>query len=448
MNIASKTKKQSFKTISAAAAGNFIEWYDWGVYGVVATVLARQFFPQDDYQLGLVSVFALFAVSYLARPLGTVIFGHIADSVGRRKALTLTIVITCVATALIGCLPTYDTVGVVAPVLLLIIRLAQALGTGGEYSTAISFVYEHGEPGRKARSVGVLASMTFVGILVGSLLATLMSAVLTELAYESWGWRVLFLLALPFGLIGVYLRSKTSEGEEFKAEQQNQKMAAEPRKSPLSEAVKHHWRRILLFIGFLGTWSILSATMTSYLATFLKSNDQLSGTQAYVANTIGSAMVVVFVLAMSPLADLIGLRRMSIVGAGCVVAFVIPGFWLASQGAGAAFVGAGLLGAVKGVLAVPSLLAVSQIFPPSIRVTAGGLSYNISQSVLGGTAPLVAVWLNSSLDSHIGFAYYLILAGLVTIVIAFTCAKRWVTESFAHSGDAGFRGPSSRDSVQ
>jgi MHS family proline/betaine transporter-like MFS transporter len=185
------------RTMIGASAGNFAEWYDWGVYGVVATLLAAQFFPEGNETLALISVYGVFAASYLTRPLGAAVFGHIADSVGRRRALASTIVITCLSTALIGCIPTYEAIGYVAPLLLLVFRLIQSLGTGGEYSTAITFVYEHGRPGEKARAVAPLLAMTFVGFLVGSLLATALSAVLPASAYETWAWSACTCACVP-----------------------------------------------------------------------------------------------------------------------------------------------------------------------------------------------------------------------------------------------------------
>jgi MHS family proline/betaine transporter-like MFS transporter len=430
-------RRERRRTIIAASAGNFAEWYDWGVYGVVATLIARSFFPPGNEALALISAYAVFAISYVTRPFGTVIFGHIADTVGRTKALSLTIIITCVATAMIGLIPTYESIGVAAPLLLLGMRLIQSLGTGGEYSTAISFVYEHGPRGRKARSVGVLTAVTFVGLLTGSVLATALSALMPEDAWTTWGWRLLFMLSLPMGLIGLYLRRRTRDGAEFRELQEVQRQKASIAASPVLEALRTSGGRILLFVAFLGVWSIVSATLTSYLATFLKQNTALTETAAYAANTVGSAMVVVFVLLFSPVADRLGLRRATTVATVIVAVVTAPAFALAGAGVAGAFGGAFLLGAAKGVLAVPLLLAVSQIFPAGIRVSAGGLSYNISQSVLGGTAPLVAVALNEAFGSSLAFSAYIVLAALVTLAIVLTVGQRWVNESAEHSGDAG-----------
>ncbi|WP_255953850.1 MFS transporter [Streptomyces odontomachi] len=427
------------RTVVAASAGNFAEWYDWGVYGVVATVVADKFFPPGNDTLALLSAYAVFAISYLTRPLGATVFGHIGDKLGRKRALSTTIIITCGATALIGFIPTYAVIGYAAPVLLLLMRLIQSFGTGGEYSTAISFVYEHGQKGRKATAVGMMTAMTFGGFIVGSLLATLLSATLSSAAYEAWGWRLLFWLSLPMGVVGLYLRRRTAEGREFRQllEAQEQQRERHKRQSPVWEALRTHGARILVFVAFLGTWAIISATMTSYLATFLKGNSALSGTQSYGINTLNSVMVVVCLLAFCPVADRIGLRRATIVGSLVVAVGVVPGFALASSGVTAAWLGGALLGLCKGVMAVPSLLAVSQIFPAHIRVTAGGLSYNVAQALLGGTAPLIGVWLNSVTGSALFFSSYLVLAALVTLVITLVCGRRWIADSESHSGDAG-----------
>lgn len=431
----STSRTERRRTLVAASAGNFVEWYDWGIYGIVATIIAKQFFPSASEFVGLMSAYAIFAISYLTRPIGSAVFGHIGDRFGRKRALSITIIVTCTGTALIGCIPTHATIGVAAPALLLAMRLVQSLGTGGEYSTAISFVYEHGARGRKATAVGSLIAMTFTGFLVGSLLATAMSAALPTGAYETWGWRALFWLAMPMGVTGLYLRRKTEEGAEFLELQREQERRREAPRLPLLEALRSYWARILTFIGFLSTWAIISATLTSYLATFLKHNEALSSTQAYAANTIASVMIIVFVLVYAPIADRIGLRRATIVGSLVVAIGVVPGFLLAGSGIVGAFTGAALLGLCKGVMAVPSLVAVSQIFPAHIRVTAGGLSYNLAQSILGGTAPLVAVWLNSVSGTSTLFSSYLVAAALLTLVITLLCARRWIAETAAHSGD-------------
>jgi len=189
------------------------------------------------------------------------------------------------------------------------------------------------------------------------------------------------------GVVGLYLRRKTEEGPEFAALQRYRE-STQAKVTPIAEAFRAHWRRILLFTAFMGSWATFATLLTNYLPTFLKANRDLSATAANAANLFASVMVVALVLLFSPIADRIGLRRTMIIGPVVLIVLVIPGFALAGHGVIGGFLGAGILGACKGVLAVPMLLAVSQIFPPGVRVTAGGLGYNVAASVFGGTAPL------------------------------------------------------------
>jgi MHS family proline/betaine transporter-like MFS transporter len=427
---------QRRKTIVAASAGNFVEWYDAGIYGIAAVVLSKKLFPASvDPTVALLNTYAVFAISYLLRPLGGVVFGHIADKISRKRALSVTIMITSVSTGLIGLIPEYGAIGWAAPILLLLFRLVQSMGTGGEYTTAISFVYEHGAKGKKARSVGALTSLTFVGFLVGALFSTILSAVMPSDAYAAYGWRILFLIAIPMGFVGLYLRRKTEEGPEFAALQRVRE-ATNQKVTPILEAFRLYWRRIIVFTAFMGSWAVFATLLTNYLPTFLNANKAMNSTSANAANLLASVMVVILVLVFSPLADRIGLRRAMIIGCVALIVGVVPGYALAGSGVAGGFLGAAILGTCKGILAVPMLLAVSQIFPAGIRVTAGGLSYNVATSLLGGTAPFIAVWLNSLSGNSLFFSAYLVFFAVVTLVITLICAKNWIAESEVHSGDA------------
>ncbi|MCU1478105.1 MAG: putative transporter [Subtercola sp.] len=426
---------QRRRTIIAASAGNFVEWYDAGIYGIAAVVISKKLFPANvDPTVALLNTYAVFAISYLLRPLGGVIFGHIADKISRKRALSVTILITSVSTGLIGLIPEYATIGWLAPILLLLFRLVQSMGTGGEYTTAVSFVYEHGPKGHKAQAVGALTSLTFVGFLVGALFSTILTVVMPAEAYAGYGWRILFLIAIPMGLVGLYLRRRTEEGPEFLALQRVRE-ATQAQVTPIVEAFRLYWRRILVFTGFMGSWAVFATLLTNYLPTFLNANKAMNPTSANAANLLASVMVVVLVLVFSPIADRIGLRKAMIIGSLALIIGIIPGYAIAGNGVVGGFLGAAILGTCKGILAVPVLLAVSQIFPAGIRVTAGGLSYNVATSLLGGTAPFVAVWLNSLSGNSLFFSAYLVFFAIVTLIITLICAKRWVAESEVHSGD-------------
>ena len=404
------------RIIIAASAGNFAEWYDWGVYGVVATIIAAKFFPEGNPTAALLNTYAVFAAGYIARPLGGILFGWIADRHGRRRALSISILLTCGGTALMGLLPTYAQIGLLAPALLLVCRLAQSMGAGGEYASAISFVFEHSPAERRARNVSGLIATTFIGILCGSVFARICSSVLSKQDYETFGWRILFLIAVPLAVFGVYLRSRVEESPEFE-------MLARAREkanviaTPLRDALRSQWLTIVIFIICTASYALLSTTITSYLTTFLIKVGELDNTEAYNATIVSNVLVIAGTLAMGPVADRIGLRK-ALGLAGLVVAILaVPSLALAASGGFGSFTGSAIIGACKGVLALPALLAVSQIFPTAVRVTAGALAYNIAQAVFGGTGPIIGVWLNEVTGGPFGLGVYLAILGLITVVV-------------------------------
>lgn len=427
------TGRRRNRIILAASAGNFAEWYDWGVYGVVATVIATKFFPEQDPTVGLLSTYAVFALSYLSRPLGGVAFGWIGDRVGRRRALSLTIIVTCAATGLMGVLPTYAQIGLFAPVLLLLVRLVQSMGTGGEFASAISFVFEHSPVRRKARNVSMLIATTFLGIMIGSVVARIFSAFMSESAYETYGWRLLFLFAIPLGILGVYLRSRVEETPEFKQMQAARQQ--QPRKaSPLRETLRFQWRVILVFIVCVSSYALISTTVTSYFTTFLTEVNGLSKSDAYTTTIVSNVALIAATLLAGLYGDRLGLRRSMMLGGGVVAVFAVPGLVVASNGLAGGVTGAIVLGACKGLLAAPALLAVSQIFPTAVRVTAGALAYNVTQALFGGTGPIIGVWLNHSTGGPYGFGIYLAVLGLVTVAVALRSTR--------YLGRAGYAGQS------
>ncbi|MEV0072564.1 MFS transporter [Amycolatopsis sp. NPDC050768] len=410
------------RIIIAASAGNFAEWYDWGVYGVVATIIAAKFFPGNDPAVALLNTYAVFALGYIARPIGGIFFGWIGDKYGRRRALSISILFTCFGTALMGVLPTYAQIGLLAPVLLLVCRLAQSMGAGGEYASAISFVFEHSPAAKRARNVSTLIATTFIGILCGSLLARVFSSILTKDEYQTFGWRILFLVGLPLAAFGVYLRSKVEESPEFELlvkAREKAKAAA----TPLRDALRLHWVPIVIFIVCTASYALLSTTITSFLTTFLINVGKLDSTEAYNATIVSNVLVIAGTLVMGPVADKIGLRK-ALSLTGLVVAILaVPSLALAAGGGVGAFTGGALIGACKGLLALPALLAISQIFPTAVRVTAGALAYNVAQAVFGGTGPIIGVWLNDVTGGPYGLGVYLAVLGLVTAIVAFRARR-------------------------
>lgn len=403
------------RIIVAASAGNFAEWFDWGVYGVVATILAKQFFPNVNASVALLSTFGVFALAYVARPLGGIVFGRIADKAGRRKALSLTIILTCGTTALMGLLPTYAQVGVLAPILLLFARMLQAMGAGGEYASAISFIYEHSPARTKARNVSYLISTTFLGIATGSVVARILAAVMSDEAYDIYGWRILFLIAIPLGLLGYYLRSRVEETPEFRR-LQDSKDGIGHESSPLRDTLVRYWRVMVVYLVCVSAYALISTTVTSYFATFLTKVNHLTASDTYTVTIVSNVAVIGTVLLAGCYGDRLGLQKMMVVGGVVVAVLSVPALLAASDGFVGGVWGAVLLGACKGCIALPALLAMSQIFPPAVRVTAGALAYNVTQSLFGGTGPLIGLWLNDVTGGPYGFGIYISVFGLIAAI--------------------------------
>ncbi|NUH39791.1 MFS transporter [Streptomyces samsunensis] len=408
------TGRRRRRIILAASAGNFAEWYDWGVYGVVATLLATQFFPSGDAVTGLLNTYAVFALGYLARPLGGIVFGRIGDKHGRRRAMSLTVLVTCGGTAAMGLLPTYQQIGLFAPLLLVLCRMAQSMGAGGEYASAISFVYEHSPARRRARNVAQLVASTFVGIMTGSVLARITSAVMSRESYEAYGWRILFLVTVPLALMGVYLRRRVEETPEFEElARTRRKTAVEA--APLRSTLRQQWPAMLVLLVCTASYALISTTITSYLTTFLIDVGGLATDQAYNATVLSNLAVIAATLATGVLCDRVGLRR-TLTIAGCVVAaLAVPSLALAASGLAGGLVGVVLIGTCKGLLALPALLALSAIFPVTVRVTAGALAYNVTQAAFGGTGPIIGVWLNDSTGGPYGLGIYLTVLAVSTV---------------------------------
>ncbi|NHU48910.1 MFS transporter [Rhodococcus sp. A14] len=409
------------KVLIAAAAGNFTEWYDWGVYGVVATIIAAQFFEPGNPTAALLSTFAVFALGYLARPVGGIVFGRIGDKHGRKRALSLTILLTCGGTAAMGLLPTYDKVGLLAPVLLLVCRLAQSMGAGGEYASAIGFVYEHSPTADRSKNVSKLIATSFIGIMIGSVFARIASAVLGDEAFAAYGWRILFLLGLPLAAIGFYLRSRADETPEFE-QLKRERAAAKEVATPLADALRSYRPLMVTFMIATASYALISTTITSYLVTFLQQTNGLTANQTYTASIVSNVAVIASTLVVGLYCDRIGLRTTFIVSGTIVAIVAVPALMLAAHGYTGGIVGSAVIGICKGMLAVPALLALSQMFPIAVRITAGALAYNVVQAIFGGTGPAIGVTLNELTGGPNGFALYLAVLAAVTTLTAW-CAR-------------------------
>lgn len=409
------TKSHSLrKIIISGMISNGLEWYDFALYAFTALTISKQFFPPaDNAGDHLLITFAIFAVGFVARPFGGILFGVIGDRLGRRTALVLAIFMMAIPTGCIGLLPTYAQIGMLAPWLLVLLRLLQGLSLGGAYSGSMTFLVEHAPHNRRGLMGSACVASLVLGFLTGSLVAWSFTLLLTHEQYEQWGWRIPFLLGIPIGLIGLYIRKHCEESPVYSAAKQ----AGTLSKTPVRDVFKNERIHLLQAVGIYITVTMPFYLLSAYFITFTEHTLGRSKEEALLFNTIN--MCVVFV--MAPLAagfsDRFGRRKVLALIAGAFFVSAYPLFTLLLQADFtsiliAQMVFASLVGAYIGP--VPALLV--EIFPTRVRYTAMSLSYNICATLFGGTAPMVCEWLLNTTGDRYAIAYYVMAAALVSLV--------------------------------
>lgn len=400
------------RVICAAAIGNFVEWFDFAVYGFLATVIAAQFFPSGDPSVALLKTFAVFAVAFAFRPLGGIFFGMLGDRIGRKRVLSTTILLMAGATTLIGLLPSYAQIGLFAPLLLTIIRCAQGFSAGGEYAGACAYLMEHAPRTKRAWYGSFVPVSTFTAFACAAVIAYALDASLAPESMASWGWRVPFLIAAPMGIVGLYLRLRLDETPAFQAVANEHAVAH----SPLRETLKTQGGAICCLGAFVSLTALSFYTFTTYFTTYL----QVAGGLSRATALLISVIALVFAALMCPVAgaysDKVG-RRATILTTGVGLIFVVyPAFMLASSGSFAASIVGVMLLALGAVLSgVVTAALLSEVFPTRTRYTASAITYNMAYTIFGGTAPLMATWLIGMTGSNLAPAYYLIAISLLAL---------------------------------
>ncbi|SFK48630.1 MFS transporter [Streptomyces pini] len=384
------TPPASRRALVAGSVGNFIEWYEFGVYGYFATIIAARFFTPEgasDVE-ALVKTYASFALAFFFRPVGAALFGRIGDRIGRRPTLILVVSLMTAATAAIGLLPTYATVGAAAPWLLTLARVLQGLSAGGEFGGAVSVMTEFAPPGRRGL-YGAWQSFTVaLGLLAGAGLAALLATVLDEADLQGWGWRLPFLLAVPMGLAALWLRLRLEETPSFRRAS-GAKAAPAVASPPPATAT---WRAIGLGVGRLMGWSAAGYTFLVVMPSYLQSTLGASFQQALLATVVANAGFALAILPAGALSDRIGRRAVMVAGTVALIVLAFPLLGLlqdpdASRAARAAAVFAA--GAAVGLLAGPGPAMLAEMFPTTVRYTGLGLAYSLSNAVFSGSAGLI-----------------------------------------------------------
>ena len=410
------------RAVTAGAIGNFVEWYDYSVYGFFATIIASQFFPSDDRVASLLATFAVFAVAFFMRPVGAFVFGHYGDTIGRRNTLAAAIILMGIATLMIGVLPSYAQIGVLAPILLVIARLLQGFSAGGEWSGSAAFMVEYA-PENNRGLYGSWQQVSIVaGLLVGSGMGGLLGTVLSEDALNAWGWRIPFILGMVVALVGLYLRLRIEDTPAFRIIEVKEEVT----QAPVKESFTAHWRESLTAIGFTLAWTVAYYILLTYMPTYVSETLGIPLTQALLSNAIGLVALMALIPFTAVLSDRIGRKPLLIASSALIALLTYPLFLLASTQVLVFIVLAQVLfGVIISLFSGPGPAALVEMFPTNVRYSALGVSYNIAVAAFGGTAPFLATYLISLTGSNFSPGFYLIAAAVVTLIVVSTMKETY-----------------------
>ncbi|BBX01339.1 MFS transporter [Mycolicibacterium moriokaense] len=405
------------KAVRGAAIGNTVEWYDFAIYSTLATYIADKFFPSGDETAALLSTFAVFAAAFFMRPLGGFFFGPLGDRIGRQRVLALVILLMSGSTFVIGLVPSYDSIGVAAPLLLLFLRCVQGFSAGGEYGSGACYLAEFAPDKHRGFVVSFLVWSVVVGFLLGSLTVTGLETLLSTSAMESYGWRIPFLIAGVLGVVGLYIRLRLGDTPEFETLRDEGEVAS----SPLREALTTSWRPILQIAGLVVIHNVGFYVVFTYLPTYFTKTLEFTKTNAFVSITIASIVAIILIPPLGALSDRIGRKPLLIAGAVGFAVFAYPLFMLLNAGSLATAISAHAgLAAIEAVFVSASLAAGAELFTTRVRSSGYSIGYNVSVALFGGTAPYVATWLVDRTGNVTAPAYYVIAAAIITLATVMT----------------------------
>lgn len=393
------------RLLIAGIVGNLLEWFDFAIYGFFAVTIGKLFFPAQDPVAQVISAFGIFAIGFLMRPIGGVLLGYIGDKHGRHTAMLISVAAMAIPTFLVGVLPTYATLGIAAPIILLILRMIQGLSVGGEYTTSVVYMVENSPPSRRGFVGSFAVSGAVLGILMGSSFGALLATLLTADQLQSWGWRVPFWCGLVLGLSGLWLR----RGDDSIAPHTPSTV------NPLKTAWHDHRQVMLQVSGLAMVTAVVFYLVFVYVVSWLEMVDGIAPATALKINSESMVLLIAVMLGSGWLSDRIGARPILMTSTVLIVILAWPLFWLMhSTNDWSILAGqlgyALLIGAYLG--AQPAYMV--KVIPAAVRCTAAGLSYNITLGVAGGLSPMVATWLVHRTSDDLSPAFLIAVAALVS----------------------------------
>jgi MHS family proline/betaine transporter-like MFS transporter len=412
--IAAVPAARSREAVIAGVIGNTLEWYDFAVYGYFVSTISKLFFPSSDPLASTLATYAVFGVGFVMRPVGSILFGIYGDRHGRRKALSAVIFLMAVSTFAIGLLPTYDEVGILAPILLVLARLVQGLSAGGEWGGSTAYIVEYAAEGQRGFTGSWQQFSVGGGFLLGSLSGTVLSFALSPEELTSWGWRMPFLLGIVVGGLGAWLRWRLTDTPKYTEIEEHRAVA----KAPLAEALGQYPRETITVFGMTLHNTVAYYISLVYMTGYLINIGGLPQPTAQLIGTVSLTAFVILIPFAGMLSDRIGRRPLLM--ASCIGFALLgyPFFQLASSGRGdLAFLAQFLMVALLSLYAGSCPAAYAELFPTRVRYTALSIGYNVAVAIFGGFAPFIATWLIRETGNPLAPAFYVIAAAVITLVV-------------------------------
>jgi MHS family proline/betaine transporter-like MFS transporter len=429
------------RVLLAGGLGTLLEYFDYASYSYLATTIAVVFFPSEDRTVGLLSTFAVFALSFLVRPIGAVFWGSLGDRLGRKTILATTILIMSGSTFLIGFIPGYASIGVLAPLLLLLLRMTQSFSASGEYAGAGTFIAEYAPPKRRGLLTSVVPMAAAGGFLLGSLMATVLYAVTATEFMQTWGWRIPFLVAGPVGVLGLWLRSHLEDTPQFRRMHEREQAAAQrstitrsDRWAEVRRSLPSMFKALLVMSLNAGAYYLL----LSYVPTFLHEQAHMTESNSNLVVTIALVIYILLIPVVAHFSDRIGRKRMLMISSIAFIVLAYPIMSLLSLG---------------GVLLATTVLTVSLVFFamndavfPSFftemfgtrsRYLGFALPFNVGAMLFGGVAPFIGTWLIKLTGSSTAPAIFLVLVGVLSLIGLLMSAETVRTELVDAQSDVG-----------
>lgn len=404
--------KSEFKLVGLTAIGGALEFYDFTIYALFASYIRQHFFDSTNTFIGFIDTFAIFALGYLARPLGGIVFGHLGDKLGRKSAFSLAVFIMAMATLLIGCLPDYQSIGLLAPIALTILRLIQGFSVGGEIPGATLFVYEHAKINKRGFYVGLVFMCVTLGNTLGGLVGFILTSILSEERMMVWGWRIPFIVGFFLGILSFYIRKKLVETPVF-----TQMMAMNQLQSkPFLQLLRKYRSNVLKAFLLTAAISTISSFLI-YLPVYLSTIMKVKSAHAYLINVISFSGIALSTALWGIISDYCNRRKLMILGTGLLILVTIPLFY-GITAMGEKFLNIFIISfaLICGVVNSCYPILITELFPANLRYSGVGFSYSLGFALIAGSAPLVFTALIQTTHIVEAPAFYIVGCSIVTLL--------------------------------